>query len=107
MKVYEIIIFIILNFFIFLSIVQSKYIFVSNENSDTITVLNKDKKIIKTIKTGGRPRDMKFSLDNTLLYVVVSEENHIAVIDTKSLKKDIDNVKEKIEDLGGSIKRNL
>ncbi len=28
-------------------------------------------------------------------------------IDTKSLKKDIDNVKEKIEDLGGSIKRNL
>ena len=63
MKVYEIIIFIILNFFIFLSTVQSKYIFVSNENSDTITVLNKDKKIIKTIKTGGRPRDMKFSLD--------------------------------------------
>ena len=86
MKVYEIIIFIILNFFIFLSTVQSKYIFVSNENSDTITVLNKDKKIIKTIKTGGRPRDMKFSLDNTLLYVVVSEENHIAVIDINSLK---------------------
>ena len=86
MKVYEIIIFIILNFFIFLSTVQSKYIFVSNENSDTITVLNKDKKIIKTIKTGGRPRDMKFNLDKTLLYVVVSEENHIAVIDTNSFK---------------------
>ena len=31
MKVYEIIIFIILNFFIFFSTVQSKYIFVSNE----------------------------------------------------------------------------
>ena len=29
---------------------------------------------------------MKFSLDNTLLYVVVSEENHIAVIDINSLK---------------------
>ena len=86
MKIYEIIIYIILNFFIFLSTVQSKYIFVSNENSDTITVLNKDKKIIKTIETGGRPRDMKFSLDNTLLYVVVSEENHIAVIDINSLK---------------------
>ena len=86
MKIYEIIIYIILNFFIFLSTAQSKYIFVSNENSDTITVLNKDKKIIKTIKTGGRPRDMKFSLDNTLLYVVISEENHIAVIDTNSLE---------------------
>ena len=29
---------------------------------------------------------MKLSLDNTLLYVVVSEENHIAVIDINSLK---------------------
>ena len=86
MKIYEIIIFLILNFLIFISAVQSKYIFVSNENSDTITVLNKDKKILKTIKTGGRPRDMKFSLDNTLLFVVVSEENHIAVIDINSLK---------------------
>ena len=28
-------------------------------------------------------------------------------IDTESLKKDINNVKENIEDLGGSIKRNL
>ena len=28
-------------------------------------------------------------------------------IDTESLKKDIDNVKENIEDLGSSIKRNL
>ena len=28
-------------------------------------------------------------------------------VDTESLKKDIENVKEKIDDLGGSIKRNL
>ena len=80
MKAYEIIIFIILNFFIFLSTVQSKYIFVSNENSDTRTVLYKDKKIIKTIKPGGRPRYMKFSglfiiiikyILNTLQYIKI------------------------------------
>ena len=28
-------------------------------------------------------------------------------VDTESLKKDIENVKDKIDDLGGSIKRNL
>ena len=84
MTTYKFSLFIILSFFILLSKMQAKYIFVSNENSDTITVLNEDKKIIKTIKTGGRPRDMKFNDDYSLLYVVVSEENHIAVINTES-----------------------
>ena len=66
---------------------QCKYIFVSNENSDTVVVLDKiSKKIIKTIKTGGRPRDLKFNNDFSKLYVVVSEENHILEIDTKKLE---------------------
>jgi PQQ-dependent catabolism-associated beta-propeller protein len=70
-----------------INIANSKYIFVSNENSDTVTVLDSNtKKIIKTIKTGGRPRDMKLNANNTKLYLVVSEENHIAVIDTNKLK---------------------
>tara|TARA_B100001989_G_scaffold66655_1_gene45120 strand:+ start:10316 stop:11248 length:933 start_codon:yes stop_codon:yes gene_type:complete len=65
---------------------HAKYIFVSNENSDTVVVLEKQsKKIIKTIETGGRPRDLKFNFDFSKLYVVVSEENHILEIDTKKL----------------------
>ena len=44
------------------------------------------KKIIKTIETGGRPRDLKFSNDFSKLYVVVSQENHILEIDTKKLE---------------------
>ena len=65
----------------------AEHIFVSNENSDTVVVLNKlSKKIIKTIETGGRPRDLKFNNDFSKLYVVVSEENHILVIDTKNFK---------------------
>ena len=63
------------------------YIFVSNENSDTITILDENnKKIIKSINTGGRPRDMKFSKDKTKLYIVVSEEDHIAILDLNKLE---------------------
>ena len=80
---------IIFTFFIATSFktVYPKYIFVSNENSDTITILDKNnKKIIKSINTGGRPRDMKFSKDKTKLYIVVSEENHIAILDLNKLE---------------------
>ena len=66
---------------------KANYIFVSNENSDTVVVLDKfSKKIIKTIETGGRPRDLKFNNDFSKLYVVVSEENQIIEIDTIKLE---------------------
>ena len=79
-------------FFLSLSLwensISAKYIFVSNENSDTIVVLDKiSKEIIKTIKTGGRPRDLKFNNDYSKLYAVVSEENHMLEID--AIKLDI------------------
>ena len=75
-----------INLIIFSFSSHAKYIFVSNENSDTVVVLEKQsKKIIKTIETGGRPRDLKFNFDFSKLYVVVSEENHILEIDTKKL----------------------
>ena len=79
----------LLTFLIVMSLksAYSNYIFVSNENSDSITILDeKNKKIIKSISTGGRPRDMKFSKDNTRLYIVVSEENHIAILNLNKLK---------------------
>ena len=76
-----------INLIIFSFSSHAKYIFVSNENSDTVVVLEKQsKKIIKTIETGGRPRDLKFNFDFSKLYVVVSEENHLLEIDTKKLK---------------------
>ena len=71
----------------FTTITKAEYIFVSNENSDTVIVLDtKTKELVSTINTGGRPRDLKFNKDYTKLYVVVSEENHIIEIDTKTLK---------------------
>ena len=80
---------IILTFCVTLSFntLYADYIFVSNENSDSITVLNEENKtVIKTVNTGGRPRDMKFSKDKTKLYIVVSEENHIAILDLNKLE---------------------
>ena len=69
------------------SFVNAEYIFVSNENSDTIAVLDLNtKELIKTIQTGGRPRDLKFNKDFSRLYAVVSEENHILEIDTKKIE---------------------
>ena len=74
-------------FIISLEFSQANYIFVSNENSDTVVVLDKStKKIIKIIETGGRPRDLKFNKDYSKLYVVVSQENHILEIDTEKLE---------------------
>ena len=87
LNIFKFIIFSLIFSIINFSKLEAKYIFVSNENSDTIAVLDlKDKSIVKIINTGGRPRDMKFSLDKSKLYVVVSEENHIAIIDIKKLQ---------------------
>ena len=67
--------------------IEAGYIFVSNENSDTVTVLNlKTKEIIKNIDTGGRPRDLKLSNNGKLLYIVESEENQISILDISTLK---------------------
>ena len=74
-------------FIISIEFSQANYIFVSNENSDTVVVLDKStKKIIKIMETGGRPRDLKFNKDYSKLYVVVSQENHILEIDTEKLE---------------------
>jgi PQQ-dependent catabolism-associated beta-propeller protein len=87
MRNLHILIILCINLIIFTFSSYAKYIFVSNENSDTVVVLDKQsKKIIKTIETGGRPRDLKFNFDFSKLYVVVSEENHLLEIDTKKLK---------------------
>ena len=69
-----------------ISSLKAKMIFVSNEGSDTVTVIDSNKlEIIKTINTGGRPRDMRISPDKRFLYVATSEANHIEIIDLQSL----------------------
>ncbi len=63
------------------------YIFVSNESDDTVTVIDGDSfEVVKTIATGDRPRDMRFSPDRNRLYVATSGDDHIEVIDIATLE---------------------
>ena len=63
------------------------YIFVSNESDDTVTVIDGGSfEVVRTIATGDRPRDMRFSPDRSLLYVATSGDDHIEVIDIATLE---------------------
>ena len=62
------------------------YIFVSNEMDNTVSVIDGESfEIVKTIPTGQRPRDMRWSIDKTQLLVAVSGDDRIDVIDIASL----------------------
>src|SRR2546430_17642339 len=61
-------------------------IFVSNEQSNTVTVLDGATYAqIATIRTARRPRDLKFSADKTRLYVACGDDNRIDIIDLAKL----------------------
>jgi PQQ-dependent catabolism-associated beta-propeller protein len=64
------------------------YVFVSNEKTNNIAVLDpkQDYKIIQWIPTSHRPRDMKFGDGRRLLYVACGDDDVIDVIDVAALK---------------------
>ncbi len=59
-------------------------IFISNEKSNTITVLGPDDTVIETIETCARPRGVHFSHDRTQFYVGCADDSVIAVYDVES-----------------------
>ncbi len=62
-------------------------IFVTNEKGDSVSVINGSTlEIEATIDIGERPRGIGLSPDGAELYIAVSEENKIKVVDPKSLK---------------------
>ncbi len=62
-------------------------IFVTNERGDSVSVINGNSLVVEaTIDVGDRPRGIGISPDGSELYVAVSEENKIKVIDPVSLK---------------------
>ena len=61
-------------------------VFVSNEKSNTISVLDGSHKVIDTIETCARPRGMHFSADRKLFYVGCADDSQIAVYDIASRK---------------------
>ncbi|MEC8148406.1 MAG: PQQ-dependent catabolism-associated beta-propeller protein [Pseudomonadota bacterium] len=64
-----------------------EYIIVTNEKSDTVSIVDIESfQIVKTIEIGDRPRGLGLSPDNSEIYVAVSGENKIKVIDPKTLE---------------------
>ncbi len=62
-------------------------VFVTNERSNNISVINAETLIVEDIiDVGDRPRGIGLSPDSSELYVAVSEENKIVVIDPDTLK---------------------
>ena len=62
-------------------------VFVSNEKGNSVSVIDsKTNKIIKTIAVGKRPRGVGLAPDGSAVYVAISGENHIAVINPNSLE---------------------
>src|SRR3954449_2630267 len=56
--------------------------YVSNEKSNTVTVIDTDKWVVtKTIKVGQRPRGIEFSRDGKSVLVAVGDDDKIEVID--------------------------
>ena len=63
------------------------YIFVSNEQDNTVSVIDGETfKVIKVIETGQRPRDMRWNHDKTQLLVATSVDDKIDVIDIAKLE---------------------
>jgi PQQ-dependent catabolism-associated beta-propeller protein len=71
-------------------------IFVANEKSSTITVLDRDDRVIKTFDTCARPRGMHFSADRDEFFVGCADDSVIAVynVATQELKRRIRDVAE-------------
>ena len=77
-------------FLILTSAVSSKdtgLIFVSNEKSHEVMVIDPDTyEIIKSIKTSKRPRDLEWNSDKSKLYVACGDDDIIDVIDIETLE---------------------
>src|SRR5436305_3809972 len=57
--------------------------YVSNEKSNTISVIDIDKlTVVKTIKVGQRPRGIELTKDGKFILVAVGDDDTIQMIDT-------------------------
>jgi PQQ-dependent catabolism-associated beta-propeller protein len=61
-------------------------VFVSNEKSSTLTILDQSGKVLQTLETCARPRGMTFNLEHTAIYVGCGDDNTIALYDIASLR---------------------
>src|SRR3954471_13241751 len=59
--------------------------YVSNEKSNTVSVIDTNKwEVVRTIKVGQRPRGIAFTKDQKYVLVAVGDDDTIQMIDTKT-----------------------
>src|SRR6185312_5886961 len=61
-------------------------VFVANEKSSTLTILDQTGKILQTLETCARPRGMTFNPEHTAIYVGCGDDNTIALYDIATLR---------------------
>lgn len=61
-------------------------IFVSNEKSNNVIVLDKAYKLVKDLKVSRRPRDMHLNAERTKLYVACGDDDVIDIVDIAKLE---------------------
>ncbi len=61
-------------------------VFVSNEKSSTLTVLDASGKVLQSVGTCARPRGMKFNPERTAIYVGCADDNMVALYDLATMK---------------------
>ena len=61
-------------------------VFVSNEKSSTLTILDQTGKILQTLETCARPRGMTFNPEHTAIYLGCGDDNTIALYDIATLR---------------------
>ncbi len=69
-----------------LDILAIEKVIVSNERSNTLTILSKNGDLISEIGTCGRPRGMHFSLQKKKFFVGCADDDLILIYDTNSLE---------------------
>jgi PQQ-dependent catabolism-associated beta-propeller protein len=65
---------------------MSGKVFVTNEKSSTLTILDQTGKVLQTLDTCARPRGMTFNPEHTAIYVGCGDDNTIALYDIASLR---------------------
>ena len=61
-------------------------VFVANEKSNTITILDADHKVVKSFPTCGRPRGMHFTADRNGFFLACGDDDTIALYDIATRK---------------------
>ena len=72
-------------FFYFTTSISIEKVIVSNEKSNSLSILNKNGDLIKEIGTCGRPRGMHFSKSKEKFFVGCADDDLILIYETKSL----------------------